>query len=98
MYRHIIHVTVLPMKPGLDELFLADLVRIVEDSRLFSGCFSFDLYRLTNEPNAIVLHEIWETQEAYQAHSHSPLRGELTRITAAALARPIQTWQVEEIC
>ncbi len=97
MYRQIILVTLLPLKPGLDELLLEDLARIVDTSRQFSGCLSFELYRLHREPNFIVLHETWETQETYQAYSHSQIKAELTRIVASSLARPIETWQLDEI-
>lgn len=97
MYPEMILVTLLPLKPGLDELLLGDLERIVEASRQYSGCLSFDLYRLTKEPNTIVLHEIWETQETYQAYCHSLLKGELTSTVAASLARPVEIWQLDEI-
>ena len=98
MYRHVIQVTLVPFKPGLDGLLLEQLALIVEASRQFSGCLSFDLYRLSNEPSTIVLHEVWETLEAYRAYCHGPHRGEFNRTVATSLARPIETWQVEEIC
>lgn len=97
MYRQIIFVTLLRLKPGLDELLLEDLARIVDASRQFSGCLSFELYRLHSEPNFMVLHEIWETQETYQAYFHSQIKAELARIVAPSLARPIETWQLDEI-
>lgn len=97
MYRPIILVTLIPLKPGLDELLLEDMARIVEISRQFSGCLSFELYRLHKERNFIVLHETWETEETYQAYSHSQVRAEFTRIVANSLARPIETWQLDEI-
>ena len=97
MYRQIILVTLLPLKPGLDEFLLEELAQIVDASRQFSGCLSFELYRLHREPNFIVLHESWETQETYQAYFHSQIKAELTHIVAPSLARPIETWQLDEI-
>lgn len=98
MYQHVILVTVLPLKHGLEEIIFADLIASIEASRQFPGCLSFDLYRLTKEHNIIALQETWETQEAYESYCHSPLKSELSRLVAASLAGPIKTWQVEEIC
>ena len=98
MYRNVIQITLMPLKPGLDGLLLDELALIVETSRQFSGCLAFDLYRLTAQPSTIVLHEVWETRDAYHAHCHSSHRSEFNRIVTASLARPIETWGVEEIC
>lgn len=97
MYRHIILVTLIPIKTGLDEAVLRDLAPIVDASRRLSGCLSFDLYRLAKEPNTIFLHETWDTQEAHKRYLQGPWQIELTQRITISLASPIQTWQLEEI-
>jgi quinol monooxygenase YgiN len=98
MDAQVICVTVIQLKPGLDELLLSELALLIEAARQLPGCLSFDLYRLIKEPGVIVLHETWETQEAYQGFAHSPLRGELMSLLSRSLMRPIETWHVEELC
>jgi quinol monooxygenase YgiN len=98
MNGKVILVTALPLKPEFEELLLSELAPIIEASREFAGCLSFDLYRLSKNRNTLVLQETWKTQEACQAYALSPLRGELTGLFARALAVPIETWQVEEVC
>lgn len=46
----------------------------------------------------LVLHQTWETQEAYQAYSSSPVKVELARLLTRSLVQPMQTWEVEEVC
>jgi quinol monooxygenase YgiN len=91
-------VTVLYLKPGLEELLLPELAPIVEATRQISGCLSFDLYRLCTDRYTLVLHETWETREAEQGYALSPLKTELTRLLTRVLAQPMRTWDVEEVC
>jgi quinol monooxygenase YgiN len=97
MNGKVILVTALPLMLGFEELLLPELTPMIEASRQFSGCLSFDLYRLSKDRSTLVLQETWETEEAYQAHSLSTLKAELTSLFARSLAQPIQTWQLEEV-
>ena len=94
----VIQITLFHLRPGCEELLLPDLTPLIEASRQFSGCLAFDLYRLSKQPDMIVLQETWETHDAYQGYSLGPLKGEFTGLLARSLAQPMETWQVEEVC
>lgn len=93
-----ISITVLYLKPGLEELLLPELASIIDATRQVSGCLSFDLYRLCTDRYTLVLHETWETREAQHEYVLSPLKNELTRLLARVLIQPMRTWDVEEVC
>lgn len=93
-----IFVTVLTLKPGLEEFLLPELTPVIDASRLFPGCLSFDLYRLSKDRDTLVLQETWETRDAYHAYCLASLKGELAHLFARSLAQPMQTWEVEEVC
>lgn len=93
-----ISVTVLNLKPGLDELLLPEIVRIIDATRQIPGCLSFDLYRLCTDKYIFVLHETWETREAQQTYFLSAMKNELIRLFTIVLIEPMRTWDVEEVC
>jgi quinol monooxygenase YgiN len=88
-------VTVLLLKPGFEELIVPELTLIIEASRQIEGCLVFDLFRLSQERSTLVLHEVWDTREAY---SRSPLKIEMTSLVMRFLAQPLRSWTVEEVC
>jgi quinol monooxygenase YgiN len=91
-------VTVLLLKPGFEELIVPELTLIIEASRQIEGCLVFDLFRLSQERSTLVLHEVWDTREALEAYSRSPLKIEMTSLVMRFLAQPLRSWTVEEVC
>ena len=91
-------VTVLLLKPGFEELIVPELTLIIEASRQIEGCLVFDLFRLSQERSTLVLHEVWDTREALEAYSRSPLKIEMTSLVMRFLAQPVRSWTVEEVC
>lgn len=92
-----ISVTMLNLKPGLEELLLPDLTQIIDATRQIPGCICFDLYRLRQDQSVLILHETWETIEAQQGYAFGPLKAQLSRQLVEALAQTPQTWDVEEV-
>jgi quinol monooxygenase YgiN len=98
MNEKTIVITVLLLKPGFEELIVPELAPIIEASRQIEGCLVFDLFRLSQERSTLVLHEVWDTREALEAYSRSPLKIEMTSLVMRFLAQPLRSWTVEEIC
>ena len=98
MDRAVNVVTAFFLKQGIEDWLLAEVGPLIEASRQLSGCISFDLYQLLDDKHTVMLHETWETEEVHRAYSLSPLRTELTNAFAHCLARPIESWQIREIC
>lgn len=90
-------VTIMCLKPGFEDLLIPELAQIIEASRQITGCLVFDLYRLTDDRSTLVLHEVWETRDAFEAYALSPLKSEMTSLAARFLAQPFHSWGVEEV-
>lgn len=93
-----IHVTAFSLKPGFEDLLIPELAPIIDASRQITGCLVFDLYRLSDERSTLVLHEVWNTREALEAFTLSPLKTEMTTLVARFLAQPLRSWEVDEVC
>jgi quinol monooxygenase YgiN len=97
MNERAIRVTILALKPGLEELLIPELVPLIQAGRSIDGCLSFDLYRLSEERSTLVLHEIWETHREMRAYTIGPLKAEITSLVTRFLIEPLRTWEVEEV-
>jgi quinol monooxygenase YgiN len=95
MNEKTIVITVLLLKPGFEELIVPELASIIEASRQIEGCLVFDLFRLSQERSTLILHEVWDTREAY---SRSPLKIEMMNLMLKSQAQPLRSWTVEEVC
>jgi len=93
-----IQITVLPLRPGFEEVLIPELAPLIEAGRQITECLVFDLYRLSEERSTLVLHEVWNSRENLEAFALSPLRTEMTVLVARFLSQPPRTWKVEEIC
>jgi quinol monooxygenase YgiN len=59
-------------REGQETILEAELRALVAPTRKEDGCLRYDLYRSTDTPGALLLHEVWETREAHTEHTHSP--------------------------
>jgi len=90
-------VTVLALKPSFEDLLVPELAPLIEASRQIKGCLIFDLYRLSKDQSTLILHEVWNTREALEAFTLSPLKSEMTSVIARFLVQPLLAWEVEEV-
>lgn len=93
-----IRVTVLSLKPGFEDLLIAELSPIIESTRQVGGCLVFDLYQLSDEPITLALHEVWKTRDALGVYDLSPLKIEMMSLVNRFLAQPLRSWEVKEVC
>ena len=56
------------------------------------------MYRAREDRSVLILHETWETHEAQQGYAIRPLKTVLLSQMTGALAQPMQTWEIEEMC
>jgi quinol monooxygenase YgiN len=97
MRERAIRVTLLQLKPGLEQLLVPELIPLMEVGRSIEGCLSFDLYRLSDDRSTLVLHEIWTTRHAMQAYTFGPLKAEMANLVTRFLVEPLRDWEVEEV-
>jgi quinol monooxygenase YgiN len=58
-------------REGQETILEAELRGMVAPTRKEDGCLRYDLYRSTDSPGALLLHEVWESREAHTEHTHS---------------------------
>ncbi len=65
-------VVILRAKEGQATLLEAELRALVAPTRREEGCLRFDLYRATDAPGALLLHEVWASREDHARHTKTP--------------------------
>ena len=62
------------MKPGAREGFLEALAGIGLRQAVLAeeGCLGYDYYRAVDDPDVLLLAELWESREAQQVHLKQP--------------------------
>jgi quinol monooxygenase YgiN len=58
-------------REGQETILEAELRGMVAPTRKEDGCLRYDLYRSTDSPGALLLHEVWESREAHTEHTQS---------------------------
>lgn len=97
MKERAIRITLLELKPGLEELLVPELIPLIQAGRSIEGCLSLDLYRLREDRSTLALHEVWTTPQAMRAYALGPLNAEIASLVARFLVEPLRTWDVEEV-
>jgi quinol monooxygenase YgiN len=59
-------------KPGREEDVLAELLKLVEETRKEDGCLNYDLHRSQTEPAVFMFYENWTDRAALDSHAASP--------------------------
>lgn len=80
--------TYLHLKPGTEDQFMAELVKIVKPSKAEPGNIAWYVQQAEQDPTQIVFYTRWINQEALDKHLQSPPVAEYIRKTAAFLAEP----------
>lgn len=66
------------MKDGCHDKLKQTFKEIVADTRDFDGCITLHMIRDRANPSRIIITELWETQEHYEAYSKwHPDRGDM---------------------
>jgi quinol monooxygenase YgiN len=90
-------VYLLCVKPGYEEMVHDELLTLRRKSRLEAGCFHFDLYRLEDSRFYFLLHEVWENQDALEAHTTSRHSTQFRATVMRYLEQPIAMYQLQEV-
>ena len=92
-----IFVYLLCVKPGFEEMVHDELLTLRHKSRLEAGCLHFDLYRLADNRFYFLLHEVWEGQDALEAHATSRHTTQFRATVMRYLEQPIAVYQLYEV-
>jgi quinol monooxygenase YgiN len=82
-------VATIPIKPESAAEATEGLKALVDAVRTENGCISYDLYESNSVPNTFVTVEVWESQDALDAHMTSPALGEAVTTLGSHLAGDI---------
>ncbi len=65
-------IVILRAKEGQETLVEAELRALVGPTRREEGCLQYELYRLSDQPSAFLLHEVWASREHHTKHTKTP--------------------------
>lgn len=58
-------------KAGQEQRVFNALEKLVEPTRMESGCIQYDLHRDNDDPAHFLFYETWENRDLWQAHKHT---------------------------
>jgi quinol monooxygenase YgiN len=94
--RAVSRVSVIDVKPGHEKLVEIELRALLKRSRREAGCLLFDVYRPRENTCRLFLHEVWESRDAFEAHSTDLHTGHFRAAVSRYLERPIEAFEVQE--
>jgi quinol monooxygenase YgiN len=86
----VIVVLTLRFKPGTADKVLEGVLPAVVPTRAEAGNNKFDVYRVTAQPDTLVIFERWESKEALDEHWQLSYTRIATDLFAEHLAEPIE--------
>jgi quinol monooxygenase YgiN len=95
--REALLVSVFHAKEGFEELSLQEFTRFVHASRQEAGCLLFDLYRMSDRRSVFVLHEVWDSPEALEAHAENFHATHFQVAIIRYLEQAVRTIEIEEV-
>ena len=60
------------VKEGKRELVKAELLKLIDVTKIEEGCINYDLHQDNENQNLFLFYENWETRELWQAHMNNP--------------------------
>ena len=73
------------VKEGKRELVKAELLKLIDVTKIEEGCINYDLHQDNENQNLFLFYENWETRELWQAHMNNPHLTEYMKVTEGAV-------------
>tara|TARA_R110001592_G_scaffold337481_1_gene624144 strand:- start:1696 stop:1992 length:297 start_codon:yes stop_codon:yes gene_type:complete len=73
------------VKEGKRELVKAELLKLIDVTRVEEGCINYDLHQDNENQNLFLFYENWESRELWQAHMNNPHLTEYMKATDGAV-------------
>lgn len=74
---------------GQEQLIADELSKLVEPTRLETGCIQYDLHRNNDDPAHFMFYETWESRDLWQAHKHTAHIAAYLEATRGALKQVV---------
>lgn len=72
-------------KPEKAALVRAELLKLIDTTRLEQGCINYDLHQDNNNPAHFMLYENWQTRALWQAHMQNEMLKQYMTSTEGAV-------------
>ncbi len=76
-------------QPGKDIAFREELLRVVEPTRLETGCLEIQVFESLREPFAFAIHSEWVDEAAFELHAGMPYTIRFVEAAKELLTHPI---------
>ena len=92
--QRITAVTLIHGIPGKEEELKEHLLSLAGPTRAEKGCITYDLYRSPDQKHEFMRFEVWESQEALEAHKRTPhLKASFEKRQREGWTTQIVTWK-----
>ncbi len=84
-------------RPNADRQLLAELMRILEPTRVEAGCIGIHLYESLRDPLAFVIHSTWVDEAAFDAHATLPHMVRFLGVVGDLVTHPVHAVRTNEV-
>jgi quinol monooxygenase YgiN len=90
-------IVTLDVKQGKKQEALKNLVNLIELAKKSPGYISYNIRASTDNPNELVLDELWSSKAAYDKYYNNPGTNQTRQPVVPLLDKPVQIKSYEEI-
>jgi quinol monooxygenase YgiN len=90
-------IVTLEVKEGKKQEALKTLIPLAELARKRQGNIAYDIYSSTENPNELVLDQLWSTKTAFDKHYNSPEASKSRQTVESVLVKPGQVKTYTEV-
>ena len=84
-------------RPGKEEEFREELLRVVEPTRAEIGCLGIHVFETLRKPFVFAIHSEWVDEAAFELHAQLPHTVRFLRAAEELLTHPVQGLRSRQI-
>lgn len=84
-------------QPGKETAFREELLRVVEPTRLETGCLGIHVFESLREPPGFAIHSEWVDEQAFEVHAQLPHTIRFVEAAKEMLTHPIEGFRSRQI-
>jgi quinol monooxygenase YgiN len=84
-------------RPGKEDEFRAELLRVNAPSREEPGCISLTVYESVREPIVFAVHSQWVNEAAFELHATLPHTVHFLKAAEPLLTHAVKGWRMRQI-
>ena len=84
-------------RPGKQDAFRDEVLRVVEATRAESGCLKIEVFESLRAPFVFAIHSEWADEAAFERHAQLPHTVRFLEAAEALLTHPVEGLRLRQI-